>query len=137
MVIQRECGTGPTVLLSQSRRRNNMTQAPPSGLRATDYGPPEKVIEVDAKTAARLFKRYSVPYVHGPFGPPTPPTVQQAIDKGALYATLLANKDGTEMPQVLVIANQLKSSSTHVAFNTDELPIRAGELYASDIAKAE
>jgi hypothetical protein len=96
---------------------------------------PEKVIEVDPKTASKLFKRYSAPYVHGPFGPPTPPTVQQAIDKGALYSVLLADKEGVETPQVLIIANQLKSSSTHTAFDTTDLPIKAGELYASDIAK--
>lgn len=93
---------------------------------------PERPVEqVDAKVAAKLFKKDSAPYVHGPFGPPTPPTVQQAIDKGNLYATKL-NED----PQVLVIANLMKSSSTHTDFAQNDWQIKAGELFATDIAKA-
>jgi hypothetical protein len=94
-------------------------------------------VEVNAKDAARLFKRYSAPYVHGPFGPPTPPTVQQAIDKRSLYATLLLNSEKQEVPQLVVLANQLKSSSTHTGFDGTEMRIAAGELYASDIAKLD
>lgn len=87
------------------------------------------VIQVDAKTAAKLFKQYSAPYVHGPFGPPTPPTVQQAIDKLGLWSTLIGDK-----PQIVVVANQLKSSSSHTSFTADDMRINAGDVYASDVA---